>query len=117
MALVNALSSLSLASAPRTSGVGFKKSVASFVVSPPKVSGSASARGVLQISCKQNKKARALQRCDAARDAVRAFARSHAMAFRFHRVRETSTTSSPRRLARRATRDVAFAVAARGRIK
>ncbi|EEH53313.1 uncharacterized protein MICPUCDRAFT_29322 [Micromonas pusilla CCMP1545] len=61
MALINALSSLSLASAPRTSGVGFKKSVASFVVSPPKVSGSASARGVLHISCKQNKKARALQ--------------------------------------------------------
>ena len=113
MALINALSSLSLASAPRTSGVGFKKSVASFVVSPPKVSGSASARGVLQISCKQNKKARALQRCDARR-AVRAFARSFAMAFRFHRIRETSTTSSPRRLARRATRDLALAVAADG---
>ena len=77
MALINALSSLSLASAPRTSGVGFKKSVASFVVSPPKVSGSASARGVLQISCKQNKKARALQRCYSPprRSSVRTFVR------------------------------------------
>ena len=58
MALVNALSSLSI-SAPKAAGLGFKKAVSAFVAPPARVGAGRSA--VFAVEAKQNKKARVIQ--------------------------------------------------------
>ena len=58
MALVNALSSLSI-SAPKAAGLGFKKAVSAFVAPPARVGAGRSA--VFAVEAKQNKKARTIQ--------------------------------------------------------
>ena len=57
MALVNALSSLSI-SAPKAAGLGFKKAVSAFVAPPARVGAGRSA--VFAVEAKQNKKARTI---------------------------------------------------------
>jgi hypothetical protein len=57
MALVNALSSLSI-SAPKAAGLGFKKAVSAFVAPPARVG--AGRPAVFAVEAKQNKKARTI---------------------------------------------------------